>query len=115
MTTHLAALGLAALLPAASPTPRPLFDRQPTVIDGVRYGAEQVFEGDYAAGPEASRFDPLGPKGQVLWLRGWTGSAGTYHIRFIGRRTAQAGHYGSGGGYRHMVLITDMIDAHPTP
>jgi hypothetical protein len=105
---------LAAALLAASPTVgKPLFDAHPATVDGVAFGREQVFEGDYSHGFERSEFDPLGPKGGVMWLQGWTGGDGAHHIRFIGRRTAKPGHYGHLGAYRHMVLITDMIDARP--
>jgi len=111
--TPLPALALAAVLAAAGT--KPLFDRKPATIDGVRYGPERVFEGDYAKGFETSDFHELASRGPRLWLQGWTGGAGSFHIRFIGRRTAKAGHYGHLGAYRHMVLITDMIDARPKP
>ena len=58
-----------------------------------------------------------------MWLSGWTDTgaadlaalptARLYHIRFIGRRTARPGHYGHLGAYRHVVIITDLIDARP--
>ena len=108
------ATALAAILAVAAPAPtKPLFDRKPATIDGVRFGPEQVFEGDYVRGFEVSDFDPLGPRGSVMWLQGWSGAAGAHHIRFIGRRTVKAGHYGPLGAYRHIVVITDLIDARP--
>jgi hypothetical protein len=110
MKIALAALALIASPPAPA---KPLFDTRPATIDGIRYERERVFEGDYVKGFEVSAFDPLGPRGAPMWLQGWTGGEGAHHIRFIGRRTAKPGHYGHLGAYRHMVLITDMIDARP--
>jgi hypothetical protein len=74
-----------------------------------------VFEGDYVKGFERSDFDPFGPKGAGHVAAGLDRRRGAHHIRFIGRRTAKPGHYGHLGAYRHMVLITDMIDARPKP
>ena len=114
---------LAVLLALAAPAQGvPLFDHRPAEIDGVRYGAEKVYEGDYVANDEASVFQPMGRPKEMMWLLGWTdrpgdtaGASRTYHIRFIGRRTVTAGHYGHLGAYRHIVLITELIDARPKP
>lgn len=123
MTSQLAAAFLTLLLAGAAPAPcKPLFDPKPATIDGVRYAREQVFEGDYLLGFEASIFRPIGRRDE-MWLSGWTDTevakpgalpmARLYHIRFIGRRTARPGRYGHLGAYRDAVIITEMIDARP--
>ena len=50
----------------------PLFDRRPTDINGVRYGPEKVFEGDYITNFEASVFQPMGRPKDMMWLVGLT-------------------------------------------
>ena len=111
MIPPLAAVAFSLFL-AAAPQ-RPLLDPNPAVVDGVSYSREQIFEGHYVKDFEHSDFDPLGPKTPLMWLQGWTGGEGAHHIRFIGRRTVRAGHYGHLGAYRHIVLITDLIDVRP--
>ena len=112
MKIAIAAAGAALLLAAPS---KALLDPKPAVVDGVRYDRERIYEGAYTHAFERSDFDPIGPRGEAMWLLGWTGGSGVYHIRFIGRRTASPGRYGHLGAYRHMLLITDMIDSRPEP
>jgi hypothetical protein len=110
---------LAAAVPAQS---LPLFDRKPAEINGVRYGPEKVYEGDYITNFEASVFQPMGRPKDMMWLLGWTdrpgdtvGTSRTYHIRFIGRRTAKPGKYGNMGAFPHQVIIAELINAEVKP
>lgn len=94
-------------------------DPAPMPWRGVTMGAEQVFEGDYTVNYQTSTFLPDGvPKAQTLWLAGWQDRPGDegdlprrYHLRFVGRRTVEAGKYGSLGAYAHTVLISRLISA----
>jgi len=114
---------LAVLLAAAVPAQGlPLFDRKPAEINGVRYGPEKVYEGDYITNFEASVFQPMGRPKDMMWLLGWTdrpgdtvGTSRTYHIRFIGRRTAKPGKYGNMGAFPHQVIIAELINAEVKP
>lgn len=114
---------LAILLTAVTPAHGlPLFDRKPAEIDGVRYGPEGVFEGDYITNFEASVFQPMGRRKEMMWLVGWqerpgdtAGTSRTYHIRFIGRRTAKPGRYGNMGAFPQQVLIAELINAEVKP
>jgi hypothetical protein len=118
------AAAVALLLAAATAAHGlPLFDRKPTEIDGVRYGPEKVFEGDYISNPESSVFRPMGRPKDMMWLVGWAEPAGdttagpsrTYHIRFIGRRTTKPGKYGNLRAFSHQVVIAELINAEIEP
>lgn len=121
MTLPLAAAALAAILAAAPAPTKPLFDTKPAVIEGVRYGPEKVFEGDYFTNFESSVFVPMGRPKDAMWLLGWKDAPGdtdngrTYHIRFIGRRTVKAARYGNLGAFRRRVLIAELINAQVNP
>ena len=100
--------------PAAAQT---ALDPAPTTWRGVAMGPEQIFEGDYAIDEQTSAFKADGAA-EADWLVGWEDRPGDnggitrhYHIRFIGRRSAQAGKYGSLGKYGHEVLITHLLSA----
>jgi hypothetical protein len=105
------ATGLALAEDALDPTP--------LTWRGMQLGGEQVFEGDFTVNYETSAFRPDGAqKAEAMWLAGWTERPGDngdpgrrYHLRFIGRRTAEPGRYGGLGAYRHEVLITRLISA----
>lgn len=94
-------------------------DPTPMTWRGMQMGAEQVFEGDFTINYETSVFIPDGaPKADAVWLAGWQERPGDnggltrrYHIRFVGRRTAEPGRYGSLGAYRNEVLITRLLAA----
>jgi hypothetical protein len=118
-TPAVLAVLLAAALPAHS---LPLFDRKPADINGVRYGPEKVYEGDYITNFEASVFQPMGRQGEMMWLLGWidrpgdtAGTSRTYHIRFIGRRTLKPGRYGNMGAFPHQVIVAELINAEVKP
>jgi hypothetical protein len=112
----LAALAVAIVAPAAALAQAAL-DPQPSTWRGVAMGPEQIFEGDYTVDQQTSVFKGDGAA-EADWLAGWEDRPGDnggitrrYHIRFIGRRTAQAGKYGSLGKYAGEVLITHLISA----
>jgi len=94
-------------------------DSKPTTWRGVPFGPEQVFEGEYAINFETSVFTPDdAPRAEAVWLAGWEdrpgdngGAIRRYHLRFVGRHTADPGRYGGLGAYRHEVLITRLISA----
>lgn len=94
-------------------------DPTPITWRGLQMGAEQVFEGDFTINYETSVFVPDGaPKADAVWLAGWQERPGDnggltrrYHIRFVGRRTAEPGRYGGLGAYRNEVLITRLLAA----
>jgi hypothetical protein len=94
-------------------------DPAPITWRGVQLGGEQLFEGDFTINFETSVFRPDGaPKADAMWLAGWEPRPGDngdlprrYHIRFVGRRTAEPGRYGGLGAYKHTVLITRLISA----
>ena len=94
-------------------------DPTPMTWRGMQMGAEQVFEGDFTINYETSVFIPDGaPKTAAVWLAGWQERPGDnggltrrYHIRFVGRRTAEPGRYGGRGAYRNEVLITRLLAA----
>lgn len=92
-------------------------DPAPMTWRGLQLGPEQVFEGDFTTNYNSSIFIPDGaPKTEAMWLAGWNERPGDngdlplrYHIRFVGRRTAEPGRYGSLGAYKNTVLITKLI------
>lgn len=91
----------------------------PMTWHGVQLSGEQVFEGDYTINYQTSAFRPDGaPAPDAVWLAGWQDRPGdnggitrVYHLRFVGRQTAEPGKYGSLGAYKHTVLITRLISA----
>jgi len=109
----LATLALALIAPVAAA--QTTLDPNPTTWRGVTMGPEQIFEGDYAVDEQTSVFKADGAA-EADWLTGWQDHPGDnggitrhYHIRFIGRRSVQAGKYGSLGKYTHEVLITHLL------
>ena len=84
---------------------------------GVQMGPEQHFEGDLTINFETSAFRPDGAAAaDAMWLAGWEERPGDngdlprrYHIIFIGRRTVEAGRYGSLRAYGHTVLVTRLV------
>ena len=114
---------LAVLLAATTPAQAiPLYDRKPAEINGVRYGPEKVYEGDYITSFESSVFRPMGRPNEAIWLLGWqarpsdtTGGSHAYHIRFIGRRTTKPGKYGNLRAFSHQVVIAELINAEIEP
>lgn len=116
----LAATLFAALLLAADPAAgQEALSSAAMAWHGVQMGPEQVFEGDYAIDYQTSVFRPTGAAaGDPMWLAGWEDRPGDngglvrrYHLRFIGRQTAEPGRYGGLGAYKHTVLITRLISA----
>jgi hypothetical protein len=105
------ASGLALGEEALNPTPM--------VWRGLQMGPEQIFEGDYSNDFDTSAFHPdSAPARESMWLSGWEDHPGDgggimrrYHIRFVGRRTLEAGKYGALGAYPHTVLLTRLISA----
>jgi len=94
-------------------------DPAPMTWHGLQLGAEQVFEGTYTNDSQTSTFRPDGaPAAETLWLSGWEdrpGDGGSivrrYHLRFVGRETAQPGQYGPLGAYRNEVLLTRLVSS----
>ena len=104
--------------PAFAQAPETL-NLAPMTWRGAAMGPEQVFEGDYSIDYQTSVFRPEGAQAaDALWLSGWQDRPGDngalgrrYHLRFVGRQTAEPGKYGSLGAYKYTVLITRLISA----
>jgi hypothetical protein len=94
-------------------------DPTPMTWRGLQMGPEQIFEGDYSNDFDTSAFRPDStPASEAMWLSGWKDGPGDgggimrrYHVRFVGRRTVEAGKYGALGAYPHTVLLTRLISA----
>ncbi|THD51287.1 hypothetical protein [Phenylobacterium sp.] len=115
----LAAAFIGILLASGLALAEDALDPTPMTWRGLQMGPEQIFEGDYSNDFDTSVFHADStPTRETMWLSGWQDRPGDgggimrrYHIRFVGRRTAEAGKYGALGAYPHTVLISRLISA----
>jgi hypothetical protein len=115
----LAAVAAALVAPGLAAGQDPPLDARPITWRGLQMGPEQVFEGDFTNTYDTSAFRADGAAaGETMWLSGWEDRPGDgggitrrYHIRFVGRRTVEAGKYGALGAYPHTVLLTRLLTA----